>query len=69
MAKYKAIGISPFEADIGYIPRLPHDLLAPGPQTPNSIPGTEYVERPIKILRMLSEQMEVAQLTMVTEAN
>ena len=25
-AKHKAIGMSPFEADIGYIPRLPLDL-------------------------------------------
>jgi len=38
VAKHKAIGTSPFEADIGYIPRLPLDLLAPGPQTPISRP-------------------------------
>jgi len=68
-AKHKAIGMSPFEADIGYIPRLPLDLLAPGPRTPNSKPGMEYTEWPVKILWMLREQMEQAQLTMVTEAN
>jgi len=68
-AKYKAIGMSSFEADIGYIPRLPLDLLAPGPRTPISRPGTEYVERLIKILRMLRERMEETQLTMVSEAN
>jgi len=68
-AKHKAIGMSPFEADIGYIPKLPLDLLAPGPRTPNSRPGTEYAERLVKILRMLRERMEEAQLTMVTEAN
>ena len=68
-AKHKAIGMSPFEADIGYIPRLPLDLLAPGPRTPNSRPGTEYAEQLIKILQMLRERMEEAQLAMVTEAN
>jgi len=68
-AKHKAIGISPFEADDGYIPRLPLDLLAPGPRTPISRPGTEYTERLVKILRMLRERMEETQLTMVSEAN
>jgi transposase InsO family protein len=34
VAKYKAIGMSPFEADIGYVPRLPRVLLARSPQTP-----------------------------------
>jgi len=32
VAKHKAIGMSPFEADIGYIPRLPLNLLAQGPR-------------------------------------
>jgi len=68
-AKHKAIGMSPFEVDIGYIPRLPLDLLAPGPRTPNSRRGTEFAERLIKILRMLRERMEEVQLTMVMEAN
>jgi len=68
-AKHKAIGMSPFEADIGYIPRLPLDLLAPGPRTPILRPGTEYAERLVKILRMLRERMEETQLTMVSEAN
>jgi len=68
-AKHKAIGMSPFEADIGYIPRLPLDLLAPGPRTPISRPGREYAECLIKILRMLRERMEETQLTMVSKAN
>jgi len=68
-AKHKAIGMSPFEADIGYIPRLPLDQLAPGPRTPISRPGTEYAEPLVKILRMLRERMEESQLTMVLEAN
>jgi len=68
-AKYKAIGMSPFKADIGYIPRLPLDLLAPGPRTLTSRPGTEYAECLVKILRMLREQIEEAPLTMVMEAN
>jgi len=69
VAQHKAIGMSPFEADIRYIPRLPLDLLAPGPRMPNSRPGMEYAERLVKILRMLHERMEEAQLTMVTEEN
>jgi len=68
-AKHKAIGMSPFEADIGYIPRLPLDPLVPGPRTPISRPGTEYAECLIKILRILRERMEESQLTMVSEAN
>jgi hypothetical protein len=68
-AKHKAIGMSPFEADIGYIPRLPLDLLAPSPQTPGLKSGTTYAEKMAKILRMLRERMEETQLTMTTEAN
>jgi transposase InsO family protein len=68
-AKHKAIGMSPFEADIGYIPRLPLDLLAPDPRTPASKPGREYAEQLVKIVRMLRERMEETQLAMVSEAN
>jgi hypothetical protein len=56
--KHKAIGISPFEADIGYIPQLPLDLLTPSPQTPDLRSGATYAEKMAKILRMLREQME-----------
>jgi len=66
-AKHKAIGMSPFEVDIGYIPRLPLDLLAPGPRKAISRPGTEYTERFVKILQMLRERMEETKLSMVTE--
>jgi len=69
VAKHKAIGMSPFKADIGYILRLPLDLLAPGPWTPVSGLGTEYAEQLVKILRMLRERMEETQLLMVMEAN
>jgi len=68
-AKHKAIGRSPFEADIGYILRLPLNLLAPGPRTPNSRPRTESAEQLVKILGMLRERMEEVQLIMVMEAN
>jgi len=68
-AKHKAIGMLPFEADIGYIPRLPLDLLAPGPQTSITRLETEYAERLVKILRMIRDRMEETQLTMVSEAN
>jgi len=68
-AKHKAIGMSPFEADIGYILRLPLDLLAPGPQMPISRLGMEYAEHLVKILQMLREGMEETPLTMVSEAN
>lgn len=68
-SRHKAIGMSPFEADIGYIPRLPLDLLAPGPFTPNLHSGTTYAENLSKTLRMLREQMEETQLAMVADAN
>ena len=68
-AKHKAIGMSPFEADIGYIPRLPLDLLAPGPFTPNSHSGSAYAENLARTMRMLRERMEETQLVMVADAN
>jgi transposase InsO family protein len=68
-AKHKAIGMSPFEADIGYIPRLPLDLLAPGSFTPHSHSGIAYAENLANTLRMLRERMEETQLAMVTDAN
>jgi len=49
--------MSPFEADIGYIPRLPLDLLVPGPRIPTSRPGSEYAQRLVKIARMLRERI------------
>jgi len=52
-AKHKAIGMSPFETDIGYIPRLLLDLLVSGPKTLVSRSGMEYAECLVKILRML----------------
>ena len=57
-AKHKSISMSPFEADIGYIPRLPLDLLAPSPQTPGLKSGATYAEKMAKILRMIREWME-----------
>jgi len=53
--KHKAISMSPFEADIGYIPRLPLDLLAPSPQTPGSESesGASYADKMARNLRML----------------
>jgi len=68
-SKHKAIGMLPFEADIGYIPRHPLDLLAPGPRTPISRLGIEYAECLIKILQMLRERMVETQLTIVSEVN
>jgi len=68
-ARHKAIGMSPFKADIGYIPRLTLDLLAPSPRVPGSESDASYVDKMAKILRMLRERMEEAQLTMTVEAN
>jgi len=68
-AKQKAIEMSPLQADIGYIPRLPLDLLASEPFIPNSSSATTYAENLRKTLQMLCERMEEIQLAMVTEAN
>jgi len=68
-ARHKAIGMSPFEADIGYIPQLPLDLLAPSPLTSGHESDESYAERMARILRMLRERMEEAQVTMTAEAN
>ena len=61
--------MSPFEADIGYIPRLPLDLLAPAPFIPNSPSEASYTEKLTKILWMFRERMEESQLAMVSDAN
>jgi len=69
VAKYMAIGMSPFQVDIGYIPRLPLDLLAPRPSIPNSSSATTFTENLTKTFWMHRERMEETQLAMVTEAN
>ena len=56
-AKHKAIGMAPFEADIGYVPWLLLDLLAPDPQRLDSEEGLAYAEKLSKTLRMLRERM------------
>jgi len=67
--KHKAIGMTLFEADIGYVPRLPLDLLAPDPRRLDSEEGLAYVEELSKTLRMLRERMEETQVAMTAEAN
>jgi hypothetical protein len=61
--------MSPFEADIGYIPRRLLDLLTPDPWTPTSKPGMEYAQQLVKIVRMLHERIEETQLVMVSDVN
>jgi len=68
-AKHKEISMAPFEADIGYVPRLPLDLLAPNPRHLDSEEGLTYAEKLSKTLRMLCERMEETQVTMTAEAN
>jgi len=68
-AKHKAIGMAPFEADIGYVPWLLLDLLAPDPRRLDSEEGLAYAEKLSKILRMLCERIEETQMTMTAEAN
>jgi len=61
--------MAPFEADIGYIPWLPLDLLAPDLRRLDSEEGVAYAEKLSKTLRMLRERMEVTQVTMTGEPN
>ena len=67
--KHKAIGMAPFEADISHVPRLPLDLLAPGPRRLDSQERLAYAEKLFKTLRILCERMEETQVTMSAEAN
>jgi len=69
VAKHKAIGMAPFEANIGYVPRLPLDHLAPNPQRLDCEEGLAYAEKLSKTLRMLRERMEETQVMITTEAN
>jgi transposase InsO family protein len=66
--KHKATGCAPFEADMGRVPRLPLDLLAPTVER-QSESARQFAERMILNLRMLRERMEEAQLSMTVEAN
>ena len=68
-AKHKPIGMAPFEADIGYVPQLPLDHLAPDPQRLDCEEGLAYAENLSETLRMLRERMEETQVTMTMEAN
>ena len=68
-AKHKAIGMAPYEADIGYIPRLLLDLLAPNLQCLDLEEGLAYAEKLSKTLRMLRERMEETQVVITAEAN
>jgi len=61
--------MAPFEADIGYIPQLPLDLLAPDLYRLDSEEGLAYAEKLSKTLKMLHERMEETQVTKTTEAN
>ena len=60
---------APFEADIGYVPWLPQDLLASDPQRLDSEEGLAYAEKLSKTLRMLRKRMEETQVVMTVEAN
>jgi len=68
-AKHKAIGMAPFESDIGYVPGLPLDHLAPDLRHLGSEEGLAYAEKLSKTLRMLRKRMEETQMTMTAEAN
>ena len=56
--KHKAIDMAPFEVDIGYVPGLPLDHLAPDLQRLDSEEDPAYAEKLSKTLRMLRERME-----------
>ena len=68
-AKHKVIGMAPFKADIGYVPRLLLDLLAPDPWRLDSKEGLAYAEKLSKTIRMLRERMEETQVMITAEAN
>jgi hypothetical protein len=66
--RHKATGCTPFEANMGRVPRLPLDLLAPTVRQPSES-TRQFAERMVLNLRMLRERMEEAQLSMMVKAN
>jgi transposase InsO family protein len=72
-AYHKSLKTSPFRADIGFVPRMPIDLIVPTPspdrQSKVSLEADEFAEQMMSDLRMLRERLEEAQTKMILEAN
>jgi hypothetical protein len=67
-AKHKSTKLTPFEADLGYTPRLPIDVIAQQ-NTPAHAEARSFVERMRAVLVQLRESLEQAQSAQVHEAN
>jgi len=72
-AYHKSLKTSPFRADVGFVPRMPIDLLVPVPSVNRmpevSLKADEFAEQMMLDLRMLRERLEEAQTRMILEAN
>jgi hypothetical protein len=67
-AKHKATKLTPFEADLGFTPRLPLDVIAQQ-STPPHAEAQSFAERMKAVLMQLRDALEHAQSAQVDEAN
>jgi hypothetical protein len=72
-ACHKSLRTCPFRADVGFVPRMPIDLLVPIPsadQMPKvSLEADAFAEQMMSDLRMLRERLGEAQTRMILEAD
>jgi len=69
----KSLKTSPFRADVGFLLKMPIDLLVPMPSANRmpkiSLEADEVAKQMLSDLRMLREQLEEVQTRMILEAN
>ena len=70
--RHKSTGLAPFEADLGYIPRLPMDIIAetrPLPQSHSSSLASSFATTMADILYQLRQALQHTQVQQQKEAN
>jgi hypothetical protein len=72
-AYHKSLKTSPFRADVGFVQRMPIDLLVPVPSADRmlnvSLEADEFAEKMMSDLRKFRERLEEAQTRMILETN
>jgi len=68
--RHQSTGLAPFEADLGYIPRLPMDIIAKSrPSRPDHSRAASFATTMADILHQLQEALRYTQSRQMKEAN